>query len=446
MSDGPLWSEPAPPDFGVSAAPIPVTGVNPRPLPLPPGTPAGGGEKRNGARIALIVITVVVGVLALCIAASLLLGQVFLPGFPGSMDTFGQGVVTMQWAGSGRYAVVEYASSGADATASVIAWDSATGMTKQVDGFRLVSVEPSSTELWLTRAVDPDVESFGGSPWAEPAWGPPESDGPGTAWTWDAALGGSPVQATMPRWKPWAGSSGRVADLRIDPTEGLWPNQLEFSTGGSERVAARVPEILVTFLPVGWSPSGRYFAVRNGDPWAEEGPLYVVFDSVDGSVSASFSGSAEGAPLDGPVGNVAWDPVRDTLWTVRSDAIRDGEAYRIEARSLDATGTTGSTDLPAAWRTAQNPATVIGTSPDGVLVGIEGANGIDLWRVSGRGVVEVEFANAGDLSLPSAPGLYSVSGGLLVSDYSGNGFDIMSERASVVDLHGGDLRRIWPQD
>jgi hypothetical protein len=458
VSDGSSWNAPADPGPGAPPPPvaIPVTGVDPMPLPLPPGTQRAAGEHMSTRRITAIVLAVVVGVLALCSLAGLAVNSILGPGF--FSDSSGpSGVLATRWAGAGRYAVLDYASSGTDATTSVVAYDTVSLQTRKLDGYRLVAAEPSSTTVWVTRAVDPSQDSgftgvSGGVPapsasdsaWSAPDYNGPETDGPGQVWAWDAALGGLPTQEATPTWQPWIGPAGITAELSIAPTVGLWPSKLAFSVEGSAPVEADVADI-GSFLPIGWSPSGDYLALSTGYGSSDSAPLVTILDARTGTVVASYSGAGNGPTDDSytEFDGAAWDPVRDVLWVCELRTVgQEATTSTLVVTSLDTSGALSPlASPPPSWKNVQGSVSVAGTGPDGVLVSVDGDNGPELWRIGGWGAVGVALSE--DLGVSRVDeGSYSPTSGLLVITGSGafsNGSD-----AVLVDLKSRLQRTIWP--
>lgn len=441
----------------------PVTGVGPEPLPVPPAwTPDESRVRRR--RTALIVVAAIFGVFVLCGISWFLARQAFSAATAGDEisvpsldettsegeDVLPSGVSLAKWADAGRYAVVEYLPSGPDATTTVIAWDSISGAVRNTDGFRIVAVEPASTQVWLTRAVAPS-NSPGDltSAWEASSWDAPESDGPGTVWSWDVATPDAPpVKVARPKWRQWESPTGATAVMSADPKVGLWPNELTFTVDG-RTAKASLPVGMTTFLPVGWSPSGRYFAVKNLSRWEGPETRVVIFDSIDGSLKTSYTASGTGE--DGPfeqIDGAAWDAQRDELWVTTSMDGDDVEDPQITCTALSVDGSrTPLRNPPEDWKTAFGGAVVLGADAQGVLVSVESDGGQVAWRISGRAATEVGTLDAGDYSATGS-GSYSSAGNLVVQingdpdpkDPSAHYGDV-----AIVGLDGDNLRYIWPK-
>jgi hypothetical protein len=465
MSDGGSWNEPAAPERASSGlgtpeptapappAPIPVTAYgdvpaavpNPVPLPLPPGAV---GTVRNGRRTAAIVSATILAVLLACglmvAGATWVLGtevaRIDAPGVP--LPPFSAGLSTAQWADGGRYAVAEFAPRSTGGAPSVIVWDSRSGATTKVDGFRLVTTEPWSSEVWLARPAPALDGSATGSPWKQASDGA-SWDGPGVAWRWDAASPGrAPVRVEQPSWQ-WKGRAGVSAEMSVDPSRGLRPDRLAFRTSAG-RVDAQIPAGIVTFLPVGWSPSGRYFAVADTNQWGGPGGGLAVFDSTTGSLVASHvlpRGDLQATYKE--LAGAAWDPAKDVLLVVGSTTYEnEDQGVDSWASGLDARSGAMSPlpHPPAVWIGAGRPAELLGTDPSGALVCVATADGRALFRISASGVRAVKALANEDYWMLSQDS-YSESGRLLVWSLEDTPDDLLV----AVGLNGKNPRRIWPQ-
>jgi hypothetical protein len=459
VSDGGSWNEPAAPGGPLPSPPVavPVTGVgtSPVPLPLAPGAPSAGG-RRNRPLIAMIVAAAVLGVLGIC-AVSWLAGDRLMSGGgaypplpPGPEVSQEPAVMAMTWAGDGRYAIVEYQSGGEDATSSVIAWDALSGETMGIDGFRLVATEPSSTQVWVTRAVnesdDESDESYD-SPWSQPNWGGSAWDGAGVAWVWDPAKGGPPEVQDRGTWRPWVGSLGREAGLSVDPSIGLWPSKLTFSGGGEAAVAVDFDRAVKSFLPIGWSPTGRYFAVRvAGDGGSD--PSVVIVDALYGTTATVRSDNADGDDSDWIVrSGAAWDNERDVMWMVDSRLGADPDPEGATVSAVDPRGAkTVLQQVPASWRGSLSDPVVLGPSSKGVLIGVGAPDTYEIWRIEEGRPVKVGELPDSQFVLDSER-VHASSNGLLVQIFGEpTEFSLTpQDSAAVVDLNGKNLRTIWPK-
>jgi hypothetical protein len=455
----PLFDEPRLPRTDAPPMPMPA----PVPLPLPPG--ASRSEHPRRKRTVALIVGGVLALLVLCAIVVAGLGSFVRSAFPNSVYAGGgsSGVLATRWADGGRYAVVEYQGSAQDSTTSVIVWDSQTDRTRKVDGFRLVAVEASSTQIWLTRAVaddlvlDPnigaDITPPTDSPWASPDYGGPMSDGPGAAWSWDLAGAGDPVPRSSPSWRPWIGPNGSTALLSVDPSIGLLPSSLSFSGDGAAPRKVAMPSDLGSFMPLGWSPSGRFFAVLGLD--GQDGiPTWVgIVDSRASGVVASYTTDdwpgnvPDSASLD--IDGAAWDPVADKVWVAQSSQSTsdngDNATTTISAVAVAPGGANFPVvATPSAWASAQNPSIVLGTSATGVLIEIDTPDGPSVWNLGSGRPVRVGLSAAG-AGYSLEEGGYSARSGMLAAiepvmpfDNSGDG------RAVILDPTGETIRTIWP--
>jgi hypothetical protein len=434
-------ADPAPTPVAPSAANTP----QPVPLPLPPaGTPTGSMGRK---RIAMLVITAVAAVLLLCLFAGIGLNALTDASFEDTMSA--TGALDTRWAGNGRYAVIEYLGSGTDGTSSVIAWDSVTLKTRKVDGYRIVATEPSSTQVWLTKAVAEDADSddeTSDSSWDYSNSGDPLTDGPGSIWSWDVSRNDAPQLEATPTWEPWTGPAGITAHLGIDVSIGLWPRRITFSRNGATSVEAKLPASLGTFLPVGWSPSGRYFAICAGGLSDDSSDRIVILDARTGAVVASHTSSYDGYALPTDDG-AAWDPTDDVLWftdTSTTSAEDEEDTVTIAVYSLEPSGTLARLqNAPSAWKDASEAPVLLGTSPQGVLLGIETLDSQTVWRIGdGKAVKVGTLGEEGNVALDW--NAYSATG--VLERVESDSFLGSSYKAVVTDSSGKRSRTIWPTD
>jgi hypothetical protein len=434
------------------------TGVSPPALPEPPRPggpwspaplPVDDVRTRRDGRTTLFVL---VGIFILAFACLAVVVSATLSPFfgllPGALDAVGADTGTMrtQWAGDGRYAVAEYVSGGKESTTSVVAWDSVTGQTHRADGFRLVSVEPSSTRVWLSEAPRPTSTSANTtSPWEEPASQGPGSDGPGTAFVWDLASAAAPCRPASTTWQPWRGPAGITALMRIDSDEGLWPMEIRFASAGGDSTVTVLPTTGggQTFLPVGWSPSGRYFAVWRPDSAGDGDPSLFIIEARTATVVSSDA-NASYSQLAG----AAWAPDSDVLWLVGFDTDDESGDLSVKVASLEPGGRPiGLTTSPAAWRRAFNIPMVLGTDGQGVVVLLEGESGQQTWWLrDGRAVAGESFGDSATDVTVVESGSYSQRGGLIVaSTGSADGWNLPTSAVGITDLSGGTPKVIWPK-
>lgn len=339
----------------------------PEPLPLAAG-PAGPRGGRRG------VLAAVLGVVALALCGGLAAGAVVLSGVVGAgLRSSRAPVWDVVVFGGGRYLAVECVP---EAGASVYVVDLETGDRKPAVGFELLAAEPHAPVLWLTRS-----SSDGGRP-GEGSMQGDGSDAPqDELMVWNVDAESAPGPWKSGGWTPWPGDGGYSAFAEVEPVRGAWPASLDFRRlDGSGRPAQAVlPEGFGTFEPLGWSPSGRYFAVRElgeaPDSRISGRGRVVILDAADGSVASSFTPQAT-AYLVGS----AWDSQADELGvvTVGKEATGAADTRKVDVTMLSAdlapnsvvSGTVPAVGA-AGWR-------VMG-APGGIVLS---ARGSGAWRVA----------------------------------------------------------------
>jgi len=293
-----------------------------------------------------------------------------------------------------------------------------------------------------------DPASIYNSAWEEPSYGEPMSDGSGDIWAWDAANGGAPEQKRTPEWEPWTGPAGYTVHLGVDETIGLWPSRLSFSGEVNAAIEASIPVEMGTFLPVGWSPSGEFFAVRAGDPY-EGMPSVAIFSAKTGSLVASVSAEYDYtdaepeiyADLDG----VVWDAEVDSLWVFQSTyGAAEDSTQGIEVARIDASGaTTPFSEVPDEWRNTMDTAVGLGRDSRGGVVAVDAADGQTVWRVRAQGAERVFDADPSSITFFS--NAYSPTAGLLARVDTGEFLGApLDSKAVTVDMRGKSLRDVWP--
>lgn len=427
----------------------------PEPLPVPPA-PSGPRDDRRRRRTLAVAM-------ALMACAAIGAGAVFL-GLLGSTDedSLERGATRLAWADEGRWAVVEGVGSGETSSAvSVTAWSTERGAGKAVRGYRVAAVEPHAPVVWLVPAegVGSGELTGTGSVWG--ARRGPDVDAPPDrllAWRLDAT--GAPSAAAEARWTPWPGPRDRTAYLEIDVLKGVYPAALLFqsSDGAGEAERAAVPDDATTFRPVGWSPTGLYFAVievgHRGDS-PELGRRALLFSAASGSLVAS---AAVGYPEDARTGDAFWDREEDLLWLIESRPSAEGEedgGYGVSLSVLEpreglAPGRDYGAEPPSSWDRAWMPADVLGSDEGGTLIHVESEGGPRVWRLTPGGLAEVgEFHPEAE---QGGPGTYSPRSELLVYVWGppspaigGTSVEFSTSDAAVgvADVLGNDPRVIW---
>lgn len=199
-----------------------------------------------------------------------------------------------KWADNGRYAVIEYQDE--DGTPAVAVWDSKSpGKKRTARGYVLRAVEPHAPQVWLQPVEMPEDVA------AIPTL--PEDASPAlfAGWRLDDEYQ-APDRDAEARWMSWEGPGDHAAFCEIDILKGALPSRvwLQPKDRHTEGVKAAIPEDVKTVIPVGWSPSGRFFAAEEATAAAKR--RVMVFDSEDGTlVVQAHTEGVEGAPV------AAWD-------------------------------------------------------------------------------------------------------------------------------------------
>ena len=250
-----------------------------RPAPLPlDAAPRGAAPAKGSARrlaTLWIGLAVTVVVIVACGTAYLLArwaGEgLDSPGFglPDPLASTGSLTdlltpASAWWSGDGAYAVTQ--SVGTDDRPVVTVYEVATKSIRTLKGYRVVGVEPAAPRIWLV----PDRRKTGLADYSEPttatlldiAWDGVDTP-PSELYLLKLDRDEDPRSDTDARWAAWDGAAGYTVSVEIDVNKGACPAGLRFDKVHSSMNAwpAKVPTDVVTFEPVGWSPSGRYFAV-----------------------------------------------------------------------------------------------------------------------------------------------------------------------------------------
>lgn len=246
----------------------------PTPLPLEVTATRPPAPGSRTSTIAVVVVLVLLFACCSCVVVFTALGarygeQMGSRALDALVPQFWGGVPRLYWTGNGRYAVaqtsdVRITSSAGRMreSASVCVWDSRTAESVTLEDYRIVAVESAAPRLWLVRdEPERPSDSLDGAAFgcdqACDAVDEPVSD----LLVWDVSVpGSSPESPTDFEWAPWPGSGGWSAQCIVDPRRGSNPSSVAFQRDG-QRIEARLPTDTVTFHPLGWSPSGRHFAV-----------------------------------------------------------------------------------------------------------------------------------------------------------------------------------------
>ncbi len=287
--DTPSFGPPAagPPAAGPPAAGPPAAGP-----PASPPDPAAATRKR-GILIAAVAVAMVVLLACCCMWSMSYFGTSVLRSirlaFEGTDDSLPRvwgGTRTAHWAGDGRYCVIQGMEPSGTATPYstepvVVAWDSESDLSATVPGHTAVGIEPASTRVWMVpdRAKSVGEAVTGAITSGAPALLPDQAGDffdapcPGAV-VWDIT---EPVSTVAPpdawQWEMWPGPGGAGVIAMIDPSKGASPDELRFlatpdTTPTAAAAAARPAGRSRTMEPIGWSPTGRYFAAVSLTPRA----------------------------------------------------------------------------------------------------------------------------------------------------------------------------------
>ena len=283
------------------------------------------GQRRTPVVVWVAIVAALLGSVALAVAAGLLAVRLIAANPPadhlstqapvaspetedGPAPGEERKTVWAGWTGSGRYAVTETGPGGGLASAvTVDVWDSQSGNTQQLIGYHVLAAEETEARLWVVPA-DEGTNRPGGVLRAlnDLPDDHKDSSHDGLAvWTVGSA---KPVPVSgKAQWAPLAGAGKVTAVLTVDPVRGAWPSGLTFVSKSGSRVAASLPDAIPTFEPLGFSASGRYFAVR--DTGGDLAPaIVIVYSTSTGRETTRIN--AEDEPY---YDLVCWHPSRDVL-------------------------------------------------------------------------------------------------------------------------------------
>ncbi|MDZ4654447.1 MAG: hypothetical protein U1F44_01000 [Coriobacteriia bacterium] len=406
---------------------------------VPPGLPV---RKRwpLGIGIVILLIGTCVGMSYL---ASTVLQDVFSPtGGQASMPSSAYGASTLVgWSGGGRYAIIQYFDEGSVPTVAV--WDRETEKTRLQGGYIVVGIESEAPQIWLEPAKDviAPFDSFSD----------PIDHKPAQLFAWRLDGGDSPQDSPPAKWRSWPGPGGYIAYLELDVLKGCMPAKLLINNNESsgEGVKAALPESTRTFTPVGWSPSGKYFAIEelmDGNEIGVLGELVLLRQSEQPDrkllvFSAETGELAAEAVL--PKGTIqtpcaAWG-ANDTLYWADTDAMQsnDDGGSAPDWRSLSVASGAGTIAPPDGAMEMTWAVTTLGSDEAGARFFTDNGR---LWCIGADG-----FAHAGNLRYAESAD-WDVRGGLLVTrtEYEWDG-EVERNYASVslFDEHGGSEREIW---
>jgi hypothetical protein len=355
--------------------------------------------------------------------------------------------LAVAWADHGNLAVAQIVDR--KSVPTVIAWDRTTGRRSILTGYRLVGAEPAAPRAWLVRdtasdrAADAAVDLVGDTIDSVPAGGL-------LAWSPGSAPEGT--SGPVAHWQPWDGPDGRVASMSLDPARAAMPQAISFRRPGGGWTGPAPLTTARSFQPVGWSPSGKYFAVQTlenpeaeadaamlEDPAAatQELPHLVILSTDSGKVVAEASPMLAQGPF------AAWDARVDRIfYATYSDAQSADPTATLEA--IDVTGPVGPSKAPELVRAVEalgiaDGMGVVGGGPKGPMVAVSRAiepgvsgTGTELWRIEPDGAHWVGTIEDHPLDID----VWSEAGGLLsITDRWG---------VVVLDELGQERARLWP--
>jgi hypothetical protein len=266
--------------------------LRPEPLPLDPDAPGAGAPRRRPSRPA-VVGAVIAGLLLVCCVSTALFGGAAISllnlalisaapaGFwPGHGDAY--------WADGGHYVVMQGTTEG---TPTVAIFDPKTRALRTFERYRVVAVEPGAPRAWVVpddgRTVR--LRDVVTNPTAIPTQSPDQAfdaiDEPtSTLKVLDLDKETPPHAPEAPQgaieWSPWRGPGGRTMIATVDPSVGCLPWYLYFAPSDDldHPLKADDPPGASTVLPLGWSPSGRFFAAATAqnDPGLGSGDETVL--------------------------------------------------------------------------------------------------------------------------------------------------------------------------
>ena len=404
----------------------------PDPIPLPLDAFKGPPDTaRKRRRSALAVTAIVLSVLVLsgvaCVGTLSLIGSTADSWAPKLLDTVGPRMTTarpsVHVAGE-RYIIaqsVSYERNGSRQSmhAAVVAYDLETASTVELVDHRLVGVEKAAPVAWVVpdtpRSLS-ELSEGGTTSFADQAGDAIARRDHGIC-LWDPSTNttSAPLPPREPMWAPWVGPSGRTVMIGVDPDVITAPRRLTFvEADGSPGAICWASPIRIGFEPIGWSPSGRYFAVMKTDPDTYRIPcterhialrsstneLQIIDTETAKIVAESGVGMANQTNLRE---SACWDAETDVLYiavgTVRDLAEggpRDSHLY-----VLDPVDVEQSAPIPikeywndppvelsgSAWR-------LIGTAADGAYAASHDGDRERIWRLTRDGAENLGLLDA----------------------------------------------------
>lgn len=327
----------------------------------------------------------------------------------------------------GRFVVVQHERP--DARPAIGVWDRETSSGWTIEGYALLAIEPHAPVAWIESrpkftdvAVNDEVRD-------------PFDDAPkalmrlrldSTSHQPEAIGGGA--------WSAWESSSS-IAVAGVDPSRGAWPSTLSLGARGGMARPVALPTGALTFRPLGWSASGRYFAIEQmlpitsvkstagfpigvfGDGGFGSFPdrLLVILDAQTGATmaTAALDDSVEQTPVWAPFEDAVyylsapvWDAVENE--TEPSDEqlefkrlqlvkIRPGDTEAVQVLE------TREWEVPLTWQHVMW-AKLLGTDDSGIAVEVggedtDGSFRNEIWLLGKAGPVLAPFKDYGHEAL-----------------------------------------------
>lgn len=466
----------------------------PVPLPVTPPGPAGGGSSPGStwrtrlliALVAVIVIAVLAGcaVLGARFAIDTLIraeeaasktspsAEEYVPEEPATgKGSPAQSVALpkVAWFGNDRYLAIQTSRNVVDGTRNVsipqvIVWDRTTGTDEIVGDYVLVGAEKAYPRIYLHS--EPTEDDVYGDPYADSGERPPLDqyddmfdDPPWEFFVWAPGKTPETIEETRISWSPWKGPGNSSVEAVINADDGAAPIDLYFSTGG-ERTQADTYGFF-SCEPVGWSPSGKYFAVVTlQDAFADFYEQYdalanatmlrsmqnrvLVYSAADGEVVYDVPlGTARATSVSSAV---MWDSSTDMLYHQVVDSPSGAPFTNVVSANLVAVDVKGAkaatrtVDVPASWL----PGTwsFLGTQRDSARVVDPSGSTYAVWRLS-RGTL----AEDGTLEAPSeVVSMAAARDGALARLYRAGSGAEAPLRCDLSESILGPARTIWQED
>jgi len=353
------------------------------------------------------------------------------------------------WSGDGRYAVAQ--AYDADREPVVVAVDPSAGKpVREMAGYYLVSIEPTGSVAWLV-STQSDQDPDGADPLLSHIVGG-MYDAPVRALErWDLSSDEGPVKARFPQKTYLDGALGTRARLVTDSKRGANPYRVAIERAGAAAVDVDLPQKIATFRPIGWSPSGRYFALEEltqmselkafsdgGYDYLDEPLRYLVV--VDGQTGAV----TYGAPVINNGSSPAfWHADRDlVIWA--NARVYEGSKTGLSPDRPHLMAVTPGGDVVNASDALgfEEPAALknfypllLGCEPQGIVIADDPSSAG--WLIVGSTVTVATFDSVTGNAWNDRWGVVSM--GEYTDSASGDQLDALR----LYDLNGGPRRDLW---